>query len=125
MDRVRGRVEQTNRATREQGKVSSEIAEMVERMRELGQEVNRVMGEQSRQSQIMTGAVADVAAGVEQILQATRAQAGESETIQQTLGVFRDVAAESSRRAHALHRMIAKLGERSRALQETSDHFET
>ena len=125
MTEVREIVAQINRSTLDQQTATGEIADAVENIRSLGKGVKSSTDEQRRGSRLMTDSVTHVATMIEQIAEATRAQTKSSETIQHALQVFRDVTAESNRRAEELGTMVGTLSERSNRLDEAVARFKT
>ncbi len=123
MGRVRERVEQTHRNTREQTKLAVTIRKVVDRVRQLGHDVKLSTAEQSRQSEVITRAVHDVDTGVAAVVRRSEAQARESQTIHEALDVFREVAAESARRANAFEQMVSGLAQRSERLRRAMDQL--
>ena len=125
MVEVRQIVEQIIRSIHDQTGATTEIANAVERMRSLGRRVKSSTDEQRRGSRFITNAVTNVAAMINQIAEATKSQASNSETIQQALQVFRDVTGETNRRAEAINAVVSTLSERSRRLEGEIDRFKT
>jgi methyl-accepting chemotaxis protein len=92
-------------------------------MRQLGQEVKRSTAEQSRESKLITNAVENVTAMINQIAAAMQAQTRGAEKINEALTVFRDVKIESSRKAHEMKGMVETLSSRSRKLEQEVGRF--
>lgn len=123
MSQVRSFVEQIHRSTQEQSRASGEIANMVEQVRALGNEVKSATAAQTRESAQITEAMDGVTRMIDRISQATEQQRRESEQIDRALGVFRELAEESSRRVAELKRVTATLGERSERLDQEIGRF--
>ncbi len=123
MSQVRGFVEQIHRSTQEQSRASGEIANMVEQVRALGNEVKGATVAQTRESSQINEAMEGVTRMIDRISQATEQQRRESEQIDRALGVFQELAEESSRRVAELERVTATLAERSEQLDREIGRF--
>ena len=125
MDQVRDIVGQIHRSTLDQQAATTEIAKAVENIRSLGKGVKSSTDEQRRGSRLMTDSVTHVAAMLDQIAEATQAQAKSGETIQHALQVFRDVTSETIRRSGQLDTMVETLSVRSDRLDQAVGRFRT
>jgi len=125
MAQVRDIVEQIHRSTLDQQAATTEIAGAIENIRSLGKGVKSSTDEQRRGSRLMTESVTHVASMLDQIAEATRAQAKSGENIQHALQVFRDVTGETIRRSGQLDTMVETLSVRSDRLDATVERFRT
>ncbi len=123
LERVRVLVDQIAQATREQERASGEIHRSVEEVRELAEDLKRATGEQTTESRRTSDAVRLVAAGLSQIRDASEKQSRETARILESVHVFRDGAAEGTKRAESMHATVKELRKRSQALEQEIGRF--
>lgn len=116
-------VTQINEYTHDQHGATVEITQAVENVRRLSTGVRRSTEDHRRGSSLITKAVAGIADMIRRIGEATRAQAGSSETIEDALRVFSEVNEETTRGADAIGANVSTLAERSRRLGQEIGRF--
>jgi methyl-accepting chemotaxis protein len=123
MAKVHAMVDQIRESTVEQGRAGRGITETVERIRDLGQNVKRLMQVQARDADVIEAAFEKVVAMIQQSLEATDAHKIEGERAERTLTLFRETAEAGTARAAELSRMVATLSARSQELEDEVARF--
>jgi methyl-accepting chemotaxis protein len=121
--RVRSMVEEIGRATREQDNAGGDIQRGVENVRDLAEGLKRSTGDLSDQSRVSSRAVESVATALTQIRDGAESQRSATSHILEATHVFRDGAAETTRRAESMRATVKALHERSAALERELGRF--
>jgi methyl-accepting chemotaxis protein len=121
--RVRAMVDEIGRATREQDNAGGDIQRGIETVRDLAEGLKRSTGDISDQSRVSARAVESVATALTQIRDGAETQRAAAAHILEATHVFREAAAETTRRAESMHATVKALHERSAALERELGRF--
>ena len=125
MREIDGAVEAIRRSTKEQELSSEEIAKAIESIRDLGMAVQDSTQQQRHGSSMISKASIQVSETLSQIVDATNLQSRSGQAIEQTLGVFSEVSAETVKSAEAITAAVETLLKRAKWLEEESRRFRT
>jgi methyl-accepting chemotaxis protein len=121
--RVRAMVEEIGRATREQDNAGGDIQRGIETVRNLAEGLKRSTGDISDQSRVSARAVENVATALTQIRDGAETQRAAAAHILEATHVFREGAAETTRRAESMRATVKALHDRSSALERELGRF--
>ncbi|MBM4384633.1 MAG: HAMP domain-containing protein [Deltaproteobacteria bacterium] len=107
--RVRTMVDEIGRATREQDNAGGDIQRGIETVRDLAEGLKRSTGDLSDQSRVSSRAVESVATALTQIRDGAESQRAAAGHILEATHVFRDGAAETTRRAESMRATVKAL----------------
>ena len=124
MSQVRGFVQEIRRSSGEQERAVEEIAQLLEQVRALGNEVRSAAVAQGQESGRIGDVMQRLTDRIHWILGTTEGQRRSSDQIEGALGVFREVAESGSRRVQELEAVTATLAARSAALEREIGKFE-
>jgi methyl-accepting chemotaxis protein len=121
--RVRAMVEEIGRATREQDNAGGDIQRGIETVRNLAEGLKLSTGDISDQSRVSARAVESVATALTQIRDGAETQRAAAAHILEATHVFREGAAETTRRAESMRATVKALHDRSAALERELGRF--